>query len=72
MAFYRAGWRERKPIFEGQFLVNANGNFLDICVLEWCKLFGDSRAQHHWKKVTSDPDKFFRDTLIYSHFDRST
>lgn len=59
LAFYRAGWRKGKPIFQGQFLVNANGNFLNTCVLEWCKLFGDSRALHYWKKVISDPERFF-------------
>jgi hypothetical protein len=63
MAFYRAGWRKRKPIFKGQFLANANGNFLNTCVLEWCKLFGDSRAQHYWKKVISDPEEFFNGLL---------
>lgn len=59
MAFYIAGWQEHKRIFHGKFLLNANGNFLDVCVLEWCKLFGDSRAPHYWEKVISNPDKFF-------------
>ncbi len=45
-------------IFEDQFWVNANGNFLDICVLEWCKLFADKKGQHHWEKAISDQTAF--------------
>lgn len=39
--------------------MNANGNFLDICILEWCKLFSDTRGMHLWKKVVTDPRYFF-------------
>ncbi len=46
LAFYKAGWRKGELIFKDQFWVNANGNFIDVCVLEWCKLFGDKRGQH--------------------------
>lgn len=58
LAFYKAGWRNGELIFQDQFWVNANGNFLDICVLEWCKLFGESRGQHNWRKVVTDQTKF--------------
>jgi hypothetical protein len=38
------------------FWVNANGNFLDIAVLEFCKLFAES-GKHDWSKVVqNDPD----------------
>lgn len=63
LAFYVAGWRKGEFITKDQFLVNANGNFLDICVLEWCKLFGDSRGKHHWRKVITDQDSFFTGLL---------
>jgi hypothetical protein len=35
--------------------MRVNGNFLDIGILEWCKLFVDLRGQHHWETVVSDP-----------------
>ena len=40
-----------------------NCNFLDKCVLEWCKLFGDSRAMHYYGKVLTDPTAFFNGLL---------
>lgn len=63
LAFYRAGWRTNARNFGGQFWVNANGNFLSICVLEWCKLFGDERGKHYWRKVVSDPEAFIQGLL---------
>lgn len=59
LAFYKAGWKKGALVTNDQFFVNANGNFLDICVLEWCKLFGDKRGQHYWQKVITDQDAFF-------------
>lgn len=59
LAFYKAGWSRGKATFQGQFWTNANGNFLDICVLEWCKLFGDKRGKHYWRKVITDQPAFF-------------
>jgi len=59
MAYYRAGWSSSETlIVRSQFWVAANGNFLDICVLEWCKLFGDKRGKHYWEKGISDPIGF--------------
>lgn len=58
LAFYQAGWRKGALIFNEQFWVNVNGNFIDICVLEWCKLFGDKRGQHYWRKVVKDQATF--------------
>lgn len=65
LAYYRVGWKRRKPVFEtdSEFWKTANGNFLDTCVLEWCKLFGDVRGMHYWKKVITDDSKFFAGLL---------
>lgn len=38
--------------------MNVNGNFLDIAVLEWCKLFADNRGKHFWRKAISDNGTF--------------
>lgn len=58
MAYYRAGWHRGSLIIRTQFWVAVNGNFIDICVLEWCKLFGDLRGKHYWEKAISDPKAF--------------
>jgi hypothetical protein len=58
MAYYRAGRSRGSLIPRTQFWVAVNGNFIDICVLEWCKLFGDSRGKHYWEKAISDPTTF--------------
>lgn len=31
--------------------------------MEWCKLFGDIRGKHHWKKVVTDEKSFYRNLL---------
>lgn len=41
-----------------QFWRTLNANFIDICLLEWCKLFGDINAKHHWMKSVSDRNAF--------------
>lgn len=41
-----------------QYWITVNGNFMDICVLEWCKLFGDRRAEHYWAKSIMDVERF--------------
>jgi hypothetical protein len=32
-------------------------------VLEWCKLFGDPRGQHYWRKIVTDQPAFFAGLL---------
>lgn len=64
-AFYKAGWRKRELIAKNQFLVNANSNSLDICVLEWCKLFGEKKGRHYWGKVITDREAFFVSLLQF-------
>ena len=63
IAFYLSGWHDTKPVFKGQFWVNANGNFLDISVLEWCKLFGEKRGKHRWGKLITNGEIFFNELL---------
>jgi hypothetical protein len=65
LAFYRTGWLrggiDRRPTLrrrDSQFWVNINSNFIDISVLEWCKLFGDAKGKHHWNKVITRPVEF--------------
>lgn len=63
LAFYLSWHKAGKPFMDNQFWVNTNSNFLDIAVLEWCKLFGDERGKHYFAKVVSDPAQFRKELL---------
>lgn len=58
MAYYRAGWHKRTFRRTEDFWRRANGNFLDVAVLEWCKLFAEPRGAHSWRNVLSDTSAF--------------
>lgn len=58
LAYYRAGWKDGVSRSRDDFWITVNGNFLDICVLEWCKLFGEQKDRHHWKSVMGDSSNF--------------
>ena len=70
-ANYRTGQSERgrhlldpsEPTVN--FWRQAYSNFIDMCVLDWCKLFADKRAVHHWQKIVSDAAEFEIDLLAY-------
>jgi hypothetical protein len=61
IAYYRVGFANedgtgnlKEPT---QFGATVNSNMLDIAVLEWCKLFADRSARHHWKRFVRDEDE---------------
>jgi hypothetical protein len=54
LAFHRAGRDievQRKLLDrrhrQGGFWREAHGNFFDISVLDWCKMFADREGKHH-------------------------
>ncbi|MGJ7607130.1 hypothetical protein ACSFA7_22535 [Variovorax sp. LT1R20] len=60
IACYRAGWAtnskgERHVVVQRNFWIRANGNFLDIAVSEWCKVFADKKSKHHFARVIPEP-----------------
>jgi hypothetical protein len=63
LAYYRTGFQEESPKKRDEFWVTVNGNFIDICVLEWCKLFGNNSDKHHWKQIAPDAD-CFKDEML--------
>jgi hypothetical protein len=63
-ACYRGGREANVLTRSEQFWKRANGNFLDIGLLEWCKLFADPRGDHYWRGIVSDPDRF--ETMLLS------
>jgi len=65
MAYFRAASKkEHLPFMRystdpvANFLITAVNNCLDVCVLEWCKIFADPRGKHFWANVVKDPVKF--------------
>lgn len=68
-AYYRAFNAAPAIRRREQFWRTLNGNFIDICMLEWCKLFGDLRAQHHWSKSITDSNAFLAG--LYEHMSLS-
>jgi hypothetical protein len=69
LAYYRVGRRPEHLALQqrqrGNFWRATNGNFIDSCVLEWCKLFADPKGKHHWGKIVSDPANF--ETQLLNH-----
>ena len=34
-----------------------------MAVIDWCKVFGDPKAEHYWKKSVSDPEATYPQLL---------
>jgi hypothetical protein len=65
LAYYRAGWdKECKQLLEldksrnARFWRQVNSNFVEVCVLEWCKLFADPGGKFYWVNIVSDRASF--------------
>ncbi len=64
LAYYRAGQTEVAKAFyksghpASDFYCQANANFFDICILEWCKLFAEKKGKHRWQHVVADEAAF--------------
>lgn len=85
VAFYRAGWSEdAQPLLserhpeDAAFWRQVNANFIDMAVLEWCKLFGNQKGtpnkrleRHHWRRVVSDPEGFEAGLLAQLQMDEA-
>jgi hypothetical protein len=78
LAYYRAGWAvhieesgtsgsSHRVLLrkESQFWRTVNGNCLDTCILEWCKLFAERDGKHDWRKVVADPTAFLPGMLAH-------
>jgi hypothetical protein len=75
LAYHSAGKNSMKELKEpGDFWTTVHSNFLNCCVLEWCKLFVDTtnRNKHHWKSVVYDKVRFEDELLQYiGHLDET-
>jgi hypothetical protein len=63
LAYFRAAPGKNILKTKGIFWVNTHNNFLDIFVLEWCKLFGDKSGKHYWGKIITNQQSFFSSML---------
>ena len=54
LAYYRLT-QDRLAVDRG-FRTTIVNNFIDMAVLEWCKLFGDRNGRHYWEKVVTCQD----------------
>ena len=60
---YYSVFRKSPDIGKEGFWLTVQGNFIDVCVLEWCKLFGNRNGKYHWKNALCDPEQFRRELL---------
>jgi hypothetical protein len=64
LAYYRVGQSQSGSVVHApshrqtSFWRQANGNFLDVSVLAWCKLLGDNKGKHFWRRIVADPVAF--------------
>jgi hypothetical protein len=60
LAYYRAGHGPHgRPLLEDNakhvsFWRQVNSDCIDVCVLDWCKLFAERQGEHHWRKIVTD------------------
>jgi hypothetical protein len=52
------------PSMTNQYWNTTHGNYIDIAVIEWCKLFGSDRQEKfHWKSVVNDAARYKKQLL---------
>lgn len=57
-AYYRAGWLDGRSKRTTPFWTAVTNNFIDVCVLEWCKLLADRKGPHFYGSVVADVGSF--------------
>lgn len=65
-AFYMAAYNHDGSLIVGgtrslsnQYWNTTHGNYIDIAILEWCKLFGNyNQEQFHWKRTIKDKARY--------------
>ena len=64
LAYHRAR-HSANQLIDGEFWISVDANFIDIAVLEWCKVLGDYRAQHEFNNIFQNPQFFLCNLLEY-------
>lgn len=68
LAYYNAT-KMVLPLDREGFWLTVAGNFIDVCALEWSKLFGNRNGKCHWQRVLRQPELFKQDFLTLNHLD---
>jgi hypothetical protein len=78
LAYYRVGRKNEHSQMlhpaqnaSAKFWRAVNANFIDMCVLEWCKLFADKKDKHHWANIVTRPDDFHAALLNHLGLDEA-
>jgi hypothetical protein len=61
LGYHRAGMSHRRSRISEEYWKTVTSNCLDVCILEWCKLFADPHDPHHWRNVVSTSAAFEED-----------
>ena len=63
MAYYKAGYDDSRYVAgDDSFSTTVSWNFIDVSIIEWCKLFGSYGDDHHWRNLVGDgADQFSND-----------
>ena len=74
LAYKRAGTLSMNELKEsGYFWTTIRVNFISVCVLEWCKLFVDTKdrkpGEHRWDNVVADKVRF--KAKLYQHINQT-
>lgn len=65
MAYYRASYDGTSYIAGGNdFSVTCSGNFIDVSIIEWCKLFGSYGDNHHWRNLVGESAPQFSNDMF--------
>lgn len=64
IAFYRA-LTSLNEKYTQNFWIHVQNNFIDMAVLEWCKVFGSRTEETHWSTLVLDHDSFRISMLDY-------
>lgn len=69
---YYSVFRKSPDLDKEGFWLTVHGNFIDVCVLEWCKLFGSRNGKYHWENTIPDAERFRRELLGTHGIDKTT
>ncbi len=75
LAYHQAGIRKSNNALERDFWRIANGNFAEIAILEFCKLFGGRNEKHRWVDIVDDEENFkkqieIKTALSFNEFEK--
>ena len=70
-AAYHRSLHKYKDEFVQNYWILIFNNFLDIAVLEWCKVFGSNNDATHWSNKITKKDKFRAELLARLNYTES-